>query len=279
LEIRPDLAERVGTLMEKLDMNPPQVSNEVLLDYVEQGRSWDVPIIMLHGYTDSRRSFDRVLLQLPTSVHAIAVSQRGHGDSERPEEGYTTRDFARDLIQLMNRLDFEKAVIVGHSMGATVAQRFAIDYPERVHGLVLASSFFPFNNNTAVREFWESTICRLEDPIDETMVQDFQRSTIAQAIPASFFDVVVRESLKVPARVWKAALFAQMNNNFSPELQRIKAPTLLLWGDQDSFVSRREQEQLLEAIPQSKLTVYAGTGHAPHWEQPERFAEDIRAML
>jgi pimeloyl-ACP methyl ester carboxylesterase len=262
-----------------VDMKPTPVSDDIQLDYVEQGRPWEVPMIMLHGYTDSRRSFDPVLCRLPISVHAIAVSQRGHGDSERPEGGYSARDLAKDVVQLMNRMSISQAVIVGHSMGAAVAQRFAIDYPERTGGLVLAASFFTLQNNPRVLEFWESTVGRLEDPIDEGMVQDFQRSTLARPIPAAFFDTVVRESMKVPARVWKAALFAQMATDFSQELAKIQAPTLLLWGDQDVFVSRRDQEQLLEAIPQSGLTVYAGTGHAPHWEQPERFAEDIRGML
>src|SRR5262245_18845983 len=153
MEIRSDFAESLGPLNGELDMNPERVSDELLLDYAGQGRPWDVPIIMLHGYTDSRRSFDPVMCRLPISVHAITISQRGHGDSERPEEGYSARDFATDLVQFMNRLRISEAVIVGHSMGATAAQRFAIDYPERTRGLVLAASFFSFKNNPAVLEF------------------------------------------------------------------------------------------------------------------------------
>src|SRR5262245_43063404 len=110
-------------------MNILLINREVSLDYVTQGRNTGMPVVFLHGYTDSRRSFDRALARFPGSVYAIAVSQRGHGDSDRPVDGYALSDFAADVAVLLDRLRIDKAVIVGHSMGAIVSQRLALDFP------------------------------------------------------------------------------------------------------------------------------------------------------
>lgn len=251
------------------------LTREVSLDYIVQGRRMGIPVLLLHGFTDSRRSFERVLSRLPNSVYAVAVSQRGHGDSDRPEDMYSVRDFAADLAGLMDQLGLPEAIIAGHCMGATVAQRFALDFPERTRGLVLAGSFFTLRNHPGVEEFWDSTVSRLEDPIDPAIVRSFQLSTVARPIPAPFLEIVVRESLKVPAHVWKATLRALIETDFTGELGNIRVPTMLLWGDQDALVSRSDQDRLLEAIPKSRLSVYTGIGHAPHWENPTRFAAEI----
>lgn len=256
-------------------MNSLSFAQEVCLDYVVEGRLQGVPAIMLHGFTDSCKAFSRVMTWMPSSVCAIAVSQRGHGDSDRPEDGYSPSDFAADIAALMDRLDLPEAVIVGHCMGAAVAQQFAIDFPERTRGLVLAGSFFKLKDHPLIVDLWESTVSKLEDPINPEIVRSFQASATGKPVPKLFFESVVRESLKVPARVWKETLRTLMETDLTPELRNIHIPTLLLWGDQDVFVSRNEQQKLLAAIPGSRLKVYSGTGHSPHWEDPARFAADI----
>ena len=237
------------------------------LAYVEQGDTNGVPVILLHGYTDSWRSYERVLPHLPQSLRVFAVTQRGHGDSGKPDGEYESRVFARDVANFMDTLGIERAVIVGHSMGSTVAQRFAVDYPQRVRALVLEGAFFPRPANTEVRKFLEE-VSTLSDPIDPAFVRDFQKSTLAQPVPPEFFDTVVGEAMKVPARVWRAALQPYLTMDFSTDLANIAVPTLLVWGDRDAFTGRSEQDELSRAIKTSRLVVYEGAGHSPHWEEP-----------
>lgn len=260
-------------------MSTMQVSKAVKLDFVREGWRSGVPVLLLHGYTDSRRSYDRVLVRMSKSLNAVAVSQRGHGDSDRPLEGYDPADFAADLIRLMDQLSIPEAVIIGHSMGGTVAQRFAIDYPLRTLGLVLVGSFFTLHGHPAVQELWDSTVSKLSDPIDPAIIRDFQQSTLAQPVPQAFFETIVNESAKLPARVWKAALHAMMNADLRKDLRKIQAPTRLIWGDRDSFASDAEQLALLDAIPNSKLTIYQGVGHSPQWEDPSRFVNDVLEFM
>src|SRR5688572_10821002 len=250
----------------------------VRLNYVERGDPRGTPMVLLHGYTDSRRSYDRILPLLPASFRVLAVTHRGHGNSSKPDTGYAPSDFAADLAAFLDAMRIESAVIVGHSMGSTVAQRFAIDYPSRARALVLEGAFFPSPHNEAVREFFQ-TVRVFSDPIDPKVAREFQQSTLTRPVPPEFFETIVSESLKVPARVWKAALEPYVTVDFSNRLNEISVPTLLIWGDRDGFTLRAEQDTLNRGIAGSRLTTYTGTGHCPHWEEPERFAADLIAFV
>jgi pimeloyl-ACP methyl ester carboxylesterase/tetratricopeptide (TPR) repeat protein len=248
--------------------------NGTRLAYVERGDSGGTPVIMLHGYTDSWRSFSQVLPHMPDSFRVFAVTHRGHGASGKPDHGYEFHHFAADVKAFMDVLGLDRAVIVGHSMGASVAQRFAVDYPQRTRALVLEGAFLPRPGNVAVREFWEE-VSRLTDPIDPAFVRQFQQSTLAQPVPPEFFETAVAESLKVPARVWKAALRPFLEVDFVDGVSRIRAPTLLVWGDRDAFATRDEQDALTRTIAGSRLVTYVSAGHSPHWEEPQRFAAQL----
>ena len=251
----------------------------VTLPYVEQGDPAGVPVVLLHGGTDSWRSFEPVLPYLPSSLRAFALTQRGHGDAGRPAAGYHPRDFAADVAAFLDSQGLETAVIVGHSMGSTVALRFALDYPERIRGLVPMGAFVRYRTNPVITEFVEDVVSGLEDPIDRSVAQEFQESTLAGLISPSFFEVAVAESLKVPARVWRDLFAGLLDDDHVARLDSIEAPTLLVWGDQDAFVPESDQETLLRTIAGSRLEIYRGTGHAVHWEEPARFAADLTAFV
>ncbi len=250
----------------------------VRLNYVERGDPRGTPVVLLHGYSDSRRSYDRILPLLPSSLRVFAVTQRGHGSSGKPETGYGPADFAKDLAAFLDAMGIDSAIVVGHSMGSVVAQRFAIDYPARTRAVVLEGALAPRMGNHEVRELWK-TVSTFTDPVDPAFVRDFQQSSIARPVPSDFFEGVVADSLKVPAQVWRGALEPLTTLDFLPQLGKIAVPTLLIWGDRDAFVPRAEQDALIRAIAGSRLVVYAGTGHSPHWEEPDRYVADLTAFI
>jgi pimeloyl-ACP methyl ester carboxylesterase len=159
-------------------------------------------------------------------------------------------------------------------MGATIAQRFALDYPEKTKALVLIGTISTFIGNEEVAGLYEA-VSALDDPVDPNFIEDFQKSTVAKPLDPSFLQTVVSESLKIPARVLKAALAGLLNVNYIKELQAVKQPVLLVWGDQDNLTGRENQEQLLQSIMGARLSVYNGVGHSVHWEEPQRFAREI----
>lgn len=256
-----------------------ELPNHVTLPYVEQGDPSGVPVLFLHAIADSWRTFEPVLIHLPDSIHAFALTQRGHGDASRPAGGYRVHDFATDLVAFMNEIQLETAVIAGGSSGGFVARRFAIDHPERTRGLVLMGSPASLRDKPGIQEMWDSTISKLTDPVDPGFVRDFATSTLAQPIPHAFFEIIVQENLKVPAFVWRATFEGLMADDSFGELHKIEAPTLIIWGDQDAIVPRSDQEALASAIRGSRLVVYPGAGHAFYWEEPDHVASDLVGFI
>jgi non-heme chloroperoxidase len=256
------------------------LSSGLRLEYLEQGPAGALPIILLHGVTDSCLSFQPVLRCLPPSVRAIAISQRGHGNSGVPGSGYTYSDFAADLREFLDALSIPRAVLVGHSMGSLVAQRFAIDHPSRVAGLVLAGAFSTLYRDPEITDFVAASIDPLRDPISSAFAREWQLSTTARPIDPEFLETVIAETRKPPARVWHATFHAFLETpDFSHELAAVTVPTLVVWGDRDTYAGREQQDALLAAIPHARLSVYEGAGHALHWEDPATFAADVTAFM
>jgi pimeloyl-ACP methyl ester carboxylesterase len=173
----------------------------------------------------------------------------------------------------MDAVEIDRAIVVGHSMGSWTAQRVAGSHPERVLATVLVAAFATFRDRPDMQGL-QDEFRALADPIDPAYARAWQDSTLARPVPETFMEMIVEETRKPPARVWKAALAGMLED--TPErLGTITAPTLLIWGELDDFVPRADQGALLARIPDSQLKVYAGGGHALHWEQPERFAADV----
>jgi pimeloyl-ACP methyl ester carboxylesterase len=255
------------------------LENGLSVPCVEHGDPAATPLLLLHGLTDSWRSFEPVLSKFPASIRAIAFTQRGHGEAAKPAGGFAPTDFASDAVGLMDRLGIDRAVIAGHSMGSFIAQRIAIDHPERVAGLVLMGSFPSGADNAALDELWREGVSQLEDPVGRDFAFEFQSSTLAQPIPSALLETFVGESLKTPAHVWKKALRRLIDGDHTPELALIEARTLVAWGAKDAIFSRSDQDVLLAGIRCAELLIYDRAGHAFHWEEPARFAHDIATFL
>ena len=241
------------------------------LAFLEQNEPGGLPVVFLHGYSDTARSWLPLMAELPQSFRLIAVTQRGHGDSSKPAEGYDTRRYAADLAAFLDDCGLERAFVVGHSFGTLVAQRFALDYPERVLGLALLGAFPTLAGKPEIEEL-AAAVMELDDPVDPAFVRDFQQSTLARPIPVERLQDVISESLKMPARVWKALTRQLLEDDFSTELAQINAPALIVWGEHDGLTNAGEQRRLAALLPGSTLVPVADAGHAMHWEDPAAIA-------
>jgi len=258
-----------------LDRSPIALPSGLRLDWTEQGTG---PVcVLVHGYTDSWHSFEPMMRCLPGDVRAVALSMRGHGDSDRPQAGYEIESFAADVVAFLDAAGIRDATLLGHSMGSLIAQEVALSHPERVRSLVLVGSAASFDNAT-VGEL-ERAVSELTDPLPREFVHEFQASTVHRAVPEEFLRAVVSESMKVPAQIWRAALRGLLAFQSAARLGRLTMPTLIVWGDHDQIAGHADQQLLRQAIRGSKLFCYEDTGHSPHWEQPQRFADDLLAFV
>jgi pimeloyl-ACP methyl ester carboxylesterase len=254
-----------------------RIASGLKLHVVEHGLPEGEPIVFVHGWPDSWFSYSRVLELLPPSLRAITFDQRGFGDSDKPETGYAMAGMADDVVALLDALGIGRAAVVGHSFGSIIARQAAIAHPERVSSLVLIGTGFP-PSNPVLRDL-QGSLRDLPDPIPVVFARDFQASTIHHPVPPEFFDRIVEESLKLPPRLWRLLIDRLLEHDDTRQLERITAPTLLLWGDQDALFSKAEQERFMTALPAATLKVYEGTGHCPNWERPELVAADILAHV
>jgi non-heme chloroperoxidase len=256
-----------------------RLRTDVTLHYAEKGNPTGEAIIFLHGYSDSWFSFSRVLPLLSPEYHAFALTQRGHGDSDKPQCCYTPHDFAADVEAFMEAVGIDEATIVGASTGALFAQRVALSYPRRVSRLVMIAPQTPAHE---VLSGLREEVRTLEDPVPPEFVREFQESTIYHPVPREFLDTAISESLKLPAHVWgdyleQAGL--SIDHDYVVELRKINVPTLILWGEQDALFPREEQERLAAAIPGATLKIYPESGHAVHWERPEWIVRDLEEFM
>lgn len=255
-----------------------EITKGVNLEYAEQGASNTSTVIFLHGFLDSWKSYEHVLKHLPTHIRGIALSQRGFGNSSKEGTTFTPALLSSDVFLFMEKLKIEKAIIVGHSMGSVVAQKFAIEHPEKTKALVLIGTFYHLASNPVAMEL-EKEVNAFQNSPSREYVEAFQRSTLALKIDEEFFTSLVNESMKTPLHVWKSALKGLVQTDLRADHQNIKCPVIIFWGKMDAVCSEEEQVTLLKNLPMAELKTYLMSGHSPHWEENTRFNKDLHNFL
>jgi non-heme chloroperoxidase len=257
-----------------------KTSSGIVLHYVVQGDPKGPAVVLVHGIGDSWHSWELVLPLIPKSFRTFALTLRGHGLSDRPASGYTRADFAADVTAFLTGLSLEDVSLVGHSLGSFAAQEAAAGAgASRIRRLVLVGSA-PFGpRDPAVLAELKTFFGSFKEPIDASFARDFQLSTAFRPLPPVFLETMIAELRTVPARLWHEFGATLATPRPVEHLKQIKASTLLVWGDKDAMITKADQDALLAGIQGSRLVVYPNTGHAPHWEEPERFANDLVGFL
>jgi pimeloyl-ACP methyl ester carboxylesterase len=242
----------------------------------ESGSGPAPPVLLLHAWAESLRTFDRLRPMLAETVHVVTFDQRGHGGSDKPDDGYDLASVAEDTAALLERLDLPPAVVVGSSSGGYLAQQLAVTRPDRVAGLVLVGA----PRNLQGQPPFLDEVTRLTDPIDPAWVSAslawFPRF---HEIPDWYLEDRVRDGVACPARAWLGTLAGLVEAVPPTEVGSIAVPTTILWGEQDNVLPAEDAHQLHAAIPGSELVLLADTGHLVLWEQPERVAHEVTALV
>lgn len=257
-----------------------KVETGLTLQYVVKGDPKGPVVVLLHGAGDSWHSWELVLPHLSPAFRTYAVTLRGHGLSDHPPKGYARSDFAADITSLLKMLDLRGVTLVGHSLGSFVAQVVAQNDSEgRLNRLVLIGSGPGRARDPNTPSATSSYFASVKDPIDYEFARDFQAGTAFTPLPPAFLETMIAEVQRVPAAMFHELAKADADPQHVEKLGRIRARTLLLWGDKDAMFSKADQDDLLKIIPLSRLISYPNTGHALHWEYPERFAKDLSAFM
>ncbi|WCI08198.1 alpha/beta hydrolase [Arthrobacter sp. OVS8] len=125
------------------------------------------PLLLLHAWGESRRSFDRLVPWL-AGFRVYAPDLRGQGEADKPADGYSLAEQAGDAAAILDALDVRKAFVLGSSSGGYVAQQLAVGHPERVAALVLVGTPLSLRGRPAFAD----EVDRLTDPVDEDWVRN-----------------------------------------------------------------------------------------------------------
>jgi len=254
------------------------LSNGIELAYLERGNPQGKPLLLLHGYTDTSRSWS-LLVPYLERYRLIIPDQRGHGASAAPECCYGTIQMAEDARQLLDSLKLERMAVAGHSMGSMVAIALAADHPERVDRIVLIGS-------TALapvrRGDWLWTnVAELKFPLDRNskFLREWHPANQPTPVDPVFAEAAMEEILAIQPQVWRGVMRELADVPVARHADDIKAPALILSGGADPLFPPEHHQALVKAIPGSTGYVYPGLGHNPLWEQPQDVARRISEFM
>lgn len=259
-----------------------EAKQEVTLDsgldvsFVEIGPSEGQPVLLLHGYTDNSRSWSLLAPHLD-GRRLVAMDLRGHGDSAAPDCCYGLDSLASDVDAFMEKVGIDQADVVGHSLGSMTAATLAAYYPERVDELVLISTS-AYTPEAANDWLWDNvpSMERPVDPESEFMMNWYWNPT---PVDEAFLSRERAESAAAPEATWMGVLRALTITDWTQMAKMIEAPTLILWGDQDSLFGAESQQDIKETLPEAQHITYEGHGHNMFWEIPEQVGADVTDFL
>jgi len=218
------------------------------------------PVVLVHGLSGSTRWWVRNVPALTERHRVYLVDLPGFGAMRRLRRRFVLAEAASWLSAWMEGVGLERAHLVGHSMGGYVSIRLAAQRPGAVHRLVLVD---PAGVPTG-----RSMLGYLGPLL----------GALRYAAP-SFVPVLVRDATRMgPATLWRAArdLLAE---DVREDLRRIEAPTLLLWGENDTLVPPAIGDILRAEIPDSRLLILKRASHVPMFDRPEEFNAALLAFL
>jgi pimeloyl-ACP methyl ester carboxylesterase len=255
-----------------------RLPNGIRLAYVELGDPQGEPLLLLHGYTDSSRSWSLAAPYL-AGYRLLIPDQRGHGASDAPACCYGISEYAYDARLFMDALGIRRAAIAGHSMGSMVAIHMAAEYPDRVShiALVASTAMAPVQRGAWLFD----QVAALKWPLDPAapFMREWHPANQPTPVDPVFAEAVMNELLAVPAHVWRGVMRELAQVPVGRHAVDVKAPVLVLSGGKDPLFPAEHHASLLKAFAGADAHVFPDLGHNPNWEQPEAVATRIDSFL
>jgi 3-oxoadipate enol-lactonase len=255
-------------------MNMPKVSvRDIEINYQEEGTGF--PLILIHGLNGDFTGWAPVMPELAKHYRTIALDVRGHGQSGKPDQPYSIRQFSEDLQEFLHQLRVPRAHILGLSMGGAIGQQFALDHPEKIRSLILVSTFSyvdPPARQAFSRLRQSLAVGGYPAFFDEVVKLAFTPKYIA-ANPGPLAELKEkRVRINSPVAIGRAT-DACMNFTLKEEISRITLPTLVVSGKDDVFTPIHLAEQIHRSIRGSEWKIIEAAGHNLYIEKAPQLVQ------
>ena len=257
---------------------------EMYYEITDFSKPWEEPeiLVLVHGYIANSKFWFPQVPVFSKEFRVITMDNRGYGRTTIPQEGFTIGTMANDLKVLLDKLQVDKAYILGHCSGGCIVQQFTLGYPERVKGLVLFSTFSqpldPPLDWSSLRQMFSS--------VDLSQVAE--QSAIMAFSPKVDKDLLewVKTEMKETAKPYTGKKLKVMLDfseslftiNLTDQLKNIKAPTLVVVGEDDTTTPPKFSEAIHKNLPKSKMALMSGL-HYCSLEYPGEFNRIVLEFL
>jgi pimeloyl-ACP methyl ester carboxylesterase len=239
-------------------------------------------IVFLHGIGLGAETFrNQIEACAAAGWRALACNLPGYGGSA-PREAYDMAYLADRLAAFLAEEGISRAVVAGHSLGGFVAQEFAARHAPMLRALVLIGTTpaFGSKDGSFEREFVKTRFAPFEAGRGMAdIADDVAAGTVGAGAPPPLLRALAETFAAVPEAAYRASVLAMIGFDRRADLAKIAVPTLLVAGETDRNAPVRTMQKMAEAIPGSQLEIFAGIGHSPHLESPERFNAVLKAFL
>lgn len=245
-------------------------------------------LLLVHGLFTSARSWSRIIPWLAGHYRVIAPDLPGFGGSEKPTRFAFTREaFAETLCDLLAGVGVPRAHVAGHDLGAAVALTLAADHPEVVDRLALinlppARGHSPVHHRLALAPVLGSAY--LKQFLNRAAFHGYFRDSV-YAVPGVYDRATVDDWYDAfdPPEARECALRALRHASdlaaLTPRIAKVRAPTLVVWGERDRHGPTHVGRQLANELGGARFDPIARAGHSPHEEAPEPTADAILKHL
>jgi pimeloyl-ACP methyl ester carboxylesterase len=259
---------------------PTQEIAGIRYSYLDEGSG---PLILFgHGLFDHKEIFRDQINTLKGSYRCVAVDQPGHSGADFHREGWTMDDMAEEAAELVRKLGHDKAVFVGLSQGAMVYIRLAAKYPEMVAGLVLMDTSAGPEPVDEVGTYYAWSRILRDGPEEEIYSRALPKYQLV--LYGKHFLVNRPEDAKKEADIllghdkeglWQATVTVFERTPIYHLLPKIKAPTLIICGEEDAGTVVARSEEIQRSITGSELVVIPEAGHHAPLENPKPVTEAV----
>lgn len=237
-------------------------------------------LFLVHGIGSRRAGWDSLLPVLTPHFSVITYDLRGHGESPLPTERFGLDALVDDLEALRERLGIEKAHIAGHSLGGMIGPAFALRYPERVLslGLLSTAAFRTEDDSAKVK----GVVAAMRERGIPNILETLTDRWFTDAFIAANADVVearMQQVLSTPAEIFLNVFDIYAETEMAPWLHEVRAPSLVLTGENDGGCNPRLNRLIDEALPNSRLEILPDLKHSILLEAGPLVAERLAAFI
>ncbi len=238
--------------------------------------SGEVGVVFMPGWAGTGAYFKETLEAMDGSTAKyVTYDMRGHGDSEKTEEGFTHERLAKDLIEVANTAGLDKFFVVGYSMSRRFAQMVPIVAPEKVRGLVLVAGAPTFEIPIPKESYDSFCSCANNRDLMKEMINGFLQIHPPDAVKDRFLDGAVKAS----AFALRKTLDLYMQESFADKVGAIKCPTLVVAGAEDQmFAADMLKQTVLPSLSRSRM-ILMPCNHEIPMEMPSELGRVIDAFI